>query len=124
VLDTEEPFVAKRPVGARIACVLDDRSERPGMQLEIHPSRAVRAGEIRELALTCDPSVGPGLLVDRVAYVGFAEIVRGGVIHAGDEVTLREHHLGELVGLDHTHFPNHMNILARGTAYRPGAAWA
>jgi hypothetical protein len=116
----EEPFVAKRTVEARVVCVLDARSERRGMQLEIHPSRAVRAGEIHELALTCDPLAGPGILVDQVAYVGFVEIVRGGVILAGDEVALGEHHLGEVVGFDHTHLPNHMNILARGHSLQTG----
>ena len=120
VLDTDDPYVAKRPVEARVVCVLDARSERRGMQLEIHPSRAVRAGEIHELALTGDPAAGPGALVDQVAYVGFLEVVRGGVILVGDEVTLGQHELGEVVGFDHTHFPNHMNILVRVSNLQTG----
>jgi hypothetical protein len=120
VLDTDDPYVAKRPLEARVVCVLDARSERRGMQLEIHPSRAVRAGEIHELALTGDSAAGPGALVDQVVYVGFLEVVRGGVILVGDEVTLGQHELGEVVGFDHTHFPNHMNILVRGANLQTG----
>ncbi len=122
VLDTDDPYVRKRPVQAQVVCVLDARSERRGMQLEIHPSRAVRAGEIHELALTGDPAASPGALVDQMAYIGFVEIVRGGVILVGDEVTLGEHHLGKVVGFDHTHFPNHMNILVRGHNLQTGRA--
>lgn len=120
VLDTNDPYVAKRPVEAQVVCVLDAHSERRGMQLEIHPSRAVRAGEIHELALTGDPLAGPGALVDQVYYIGFVEVVRGGVILVGDQVTLGDHDLGEVVGFDHTHFPNHMNILVRGHSLQTG----
>ncbi len=111
VLDTENPYVSKRTVEGRIVCVLDARSERRGMQLEPHPSRAMPAGEIHELALTDDPAAGPGARVERVAYVGFVEMVRGGVILVDDEVTLAGRSLGRVAGFDCTHFPNHMNIL-------------
>jgi len=90
------------------------------MQLEVHPSRAVPAGEIHELALTDDPAAEPGARVDRVAYVGFVEIVRGGVILVGDRVTLGQRELGQVVGFDYTHFPNHMNILIRGPRLQTG----
>ncbi len=120
VLDTDDPYVSKRPVEGRVVCVLDARSERRGMQLEPHPSRAIPAGEIHELALTDDPAAGPGARVERVAYVGFVEIVQGGVILVGDRVTLGRHELGRVVGFDCTHFPNHMNILIRGAQWQTG----
>jgi len=120
VLDTDNPYFAKRPVEGRIVCVLDARSERRGMQLEPHPSRAVPAGEIHELALTDDPAAGPGARVERVAYVGFVEVVRGGVILVGDRVALGRRELGQVVGFDCTHFPNHMNILVRGPQWLTG----
>jgi hypothetical protein len=111
VLDTDDPYRAKRPVEGRLVCVLDARSERRGMQLTAHPSRAVPAGEIHEVALTDEASAAPGARVDRVAYLGFAEIVRGGVILVGDRVTVGEQEVGRVVGFDETHFPNHLNIL-------------
>ncbi len=120
VLNTDNPYVDKRAVQGRIVCVLDACSERRGMQLERHPSRAVPAGEIHELAVTDDPAAGPGARVERVAYVGFVEIDRGGVILVGDRVTLGPRQLGRVVGFDCTHFPNHMNILVRGPHWQTG----
>jgi hypothetical protein len=120
VLDTDNPYVSKRPVEGRIVCVLHARSERRGMQLEPHPSRAVPAGEIHELALTDDPAAVPGTRVERVAYVGFVEMVKGGVILAGDRVTLDGRELGRVAGFDCTHFPNHMNILVLGPQWQTG----
>lgn len=120
VLDSDFPYVATRPVRGRVVCVLDARSERRGMQLEIHPSRAIRAGEIHELVLTDLAAAAPGVRVDRVAYVGFVEVESGGVIVVGARVTLGERELGQVVGFDCTHFPNHMNILIRGTEWQTG----
>ena len=120
VLNTDNPYVDKRAVEGRIVCVLDARSERRGMQVEVHPSRAVPAGEIHELAVTDDPEAGPGARVERVAYVGFVEIVHGGVILVGDQVTLGSLRLGQVVGFDSTHFPNHLNILVRGLRWQTG----
>jgi hypothetical protein len=90
------------------------------MQLEPHPSRAVTAGEIHELAVTDDPAARPEARVDRVAYVGFVEVVRGGVILVGDQVSLGQREMGEVVGFDCTHFPNHMNILVRSPRWQTG----
>lgn len=120
VLNTDDPYVDKRPVQARVVCVLDASSECRGMEVEIHPSRAVPAGEIHELALTDEPEARPGVRVERVAYVGFVEIERGGVILVGDEVTLGGRSLGQVAGFDATHFPNHLNILVRGPERRTG----
>lgn len=120
VLETDNPYVSKRPVEGRLVCVLDASSQRRGMQLEPHPSRAVPAGEIHELALTDDLAAGVGVRVERVAYVGFVEMVRGGIILVGDKVTLGGRELGRVVGFDCTHFPNHMNILVRGPYFQTG----
>jgi hypothetical protein len=119
-LDTESPYVSKRPVEGQVVCVLDAWSERRGMKLEPHSSRAVTAGEIHELAVTDDPAARPEARVDRVAYVGFVEIVRGGVILVGDRVTLGQRELGKVVGFNCTHFPNHMNILVRSVQWQTG----
>jgi hypothetical protein len=120
VLDTDNPYVSKRAVEARVVCVLDARSERRGMQLEPHPSRAVPRGQIHELALTDDPAARPGARVERVAYAAFVEVVQGGIILVGDCVTLGGRDLGRVAGFDCTHFPNHLNILVFGPQQRTG----
>jgi hypothetical protein len=90
------------------------------MELLIHPSRALCQGEIHELALTDDPQAGPQHTVDRVAYLAFFSVERGGIVLVGDKVKIGERQIGEVAGFDNTHFPNHMNILIRAEARKTG----
>ncbi|MCJ7620950.1 MAG: hypothetical protein MUP64_12105 [Anaerolineae bacterium] len=105
------PYVAKSDVVGRFVCILDARSEERGMELTVHPSRAVCQGEIHELAITDDPQAAPNYSLNRVAYLAFFSVEQGGIVLVGDRVLVGEVQLGEVVGFDVTHFPNHMNLL-------------
>jgi uncharacterized protein YuzE len=107
------PYVDKSDVAGRVVCILDARSENRGMELSIHPSRAISEGEIHELVATDDPQARPGKVVDRVAYIGFFEVEEGGIILVNDRVTVEGQEVGQVVGFDFTHAPNHLNILIR-----------
>jgi hypothetical protein len=107
------PYADKRDVVGRVVCILDARSENRGMELSIHPSRAVPKGEIHELVVSDDPQAKPGQLVDRVAYIGFFEVEGGGIILVNDRVTVEGQEVGQVGGFDFTHAPNHLNILIR-----------
>ncbi len=107
------PYADKSDVVGCMVCILDARSENRGMELGIHPSRAVPKGEIHELVATDDPQVRPGKVVDRVAYIGFFEVEEGGIILVNDQVTVDGQEVGQVVGFDFTHAPNHLNILIR-----------
>jgi uncharacterized protein YuzE len=52
-------------------------------------------------------------MVDRVAYIGFFEVEEGGIILVNDQVTVDGQEVGQVVGFDFTHAPNHLNILIR-----------
>jgi hypothetical protein len=106
------PYAAKSDVLGRVVCVLDARSEERGMELTIHPSRALCRHEIHELAITDELAAAPGRTVNRVAYLAFLAIEQGGVVLQGDEVLVGEQCLGKVVGFDLTHFPNHLNVVA------------
>ena len=101
----------KRSVPATLVKVLVHRRDDRGMRLEEFASRCVRAGEVHEL-VTTDHGVGDSR-IDRVGFLGFAEIERGGVIDRGDEVRIGEVVVGTVLGFDACHFPNHYNILIR-----------
>jgi uncharacterized protein YuzE len=107
------PYVDKQDVVGRVVCILDARSENRGMELSIHPSRAVLEGEIHELMATDDLQAKPGKVVDKVAYIGFFEVEEGGIILVNDRVTVEGQEVGQVVGFDFTHAPNHLNILLR-----------
>ncbi|MFC7342941.1 DUF6917 domain-containing protein [Saccharopolyspora griseoalba] len=111
----------KRPLTARLVKVLvHHRSER-GMALEPHASRCVRRGEVHELVSTDQCATQPGARVDRVAFLGFAEFERGGVIDRGDVLRIGDRRIGEVLGFDACHFPNHYNVLVRAEIPLSGA---
>jgi len=119
ILD-QYPYAAKSDVVGHIVCILDARSENRGMELSIHPSRAVPKGEIHELVATDDPQARPGRVVDKVAYISFFEVEEGGIILVDDRVTVEGQEVGQVVGFDFTHAPNHLNILIRTATPRTG----
>jgi hypothetical protein len=114
------PYAAKTDVTGKLVCILDARSQERGMELIIHPSRAVCQGEIHELAVTDDPQAGPERIVDRVAYLAFFSVEEGGIVLVGDNAELEGQKIGQVVGFDLTHFPNHINILIRSEERKTG----
>ncbi|MFZ5687810.1 MAG: DUF6917 domain-containing protein [Bacillota bacterium] len=115
----ENPYKAKMDVIGRLVVVLDGRLEGRGLQLIRPISRALCRHEIHELIITNERK-GPGQQVNRIAYLGFMEILQGGVLVAGDRLYVDGRLVGEVVGFDETHMPNHWNIVLSGTELRSG----
>lgn len=101
----------KRVVRATLVKVLLHHRDDRGMAIEPHASRCVRAGEVHELVTTDHRETAAGARIDRVGFLGFAEIGCGGVIDRGDEFRLGGRLIGTVLGFDACHFPNHYNIL-------------
>ncbi|RSN08414.1 hypothetical protein DMB42_20500 [Nonomuraea sp. WAC 01424] len=101
----------KTAVTGTLLKVLVHRREDRGMRLEPHASRCVRAGEVHELVATDHTEIDAGARIDRVAFLGFAEIVAAGVLDRGDEVWIGGRRVGVLLGFDGCHLPNHYNVL-------------
>jgi hypothetical protein len=114
------PYAGKTDVVGRVVCILDARSEKRGMKLLIHPSRALCHGEIHEIAITDDSEAAPDSAVDKVAYLAFFTVEQGGIVLVGDRVIAEDAELGEVVGFDDTHFPNHLNILLGASERKTG----
>ena len=49
--------------------------------------------------------------IDRVGFVGFVELERGGVVERGDVAVADGVEFGRVLGFDDCHFPNHLNVL-------------
>ncbi len=45
--------------------------------------------------------------------IGFFEIIKSGLIVAGDDVWIEDRLLGKLAGFDVTHMPNHINVVVK-----------
>jgi hypothetical protein len=114
-------YTAKRAVTGTIVAVLDAKMENRGLYLIAQASRALRRGDIVELVTTDEANAAPATTVNRVAYIGFAEIESGGMVLIGDGLTIGRQHIGEVCGFDETHVPNHMNIVIRTAERRTGA---
>lgn len=101
----------KAVVAAELVKLLFHRRENRGMTLIPERSRCVRAGEVHELVVTDHRGLGPRDRVDRVGFLGFAEVRNAGVLDAGDEVSIEGRRVGVVAGFDECHFPNHYNII-------------
>jgi len=100
----------KDPVDARVVGVLGNTTERRGMKLISMPSRVIRAGDVHELISTTERAE-PGEAVDDVGYLAWVAFDAPGVLVVGDSVYAVGDLLGEVLGFDETHAPNHMNIV-------------
>lgn len=101
----------KRVVRAALVKVLTHHRADRGMRLEEHAARCVRAGEVHELVSTDQWDPRPGARIDRVGFLGFAELLCGGVVDRGDMVRIGDTPVGTVLGFDACHLPNHYNIL-------------
>jgi len=110
----------KALVRGRVVAVMDAKLSHRGLQLIISPTRALLSGEIHELIVTDEEDTGPGKVVNRIAYIGFFELEKGGVVAKGDKVTSKRKTIGEIVGFDETHAPNHLNIIVKSSKRKSG----
>jgi hypothetical protein len=111
ILDTKAPYFAKRPVPAEVVAVLHAHAASRRLELTVHPSRAVSAGEVHEILGTDERDKGLNSIVDRVGYVACIAIKQSGMILVRDAVFLKGQVVGTVIGFDETHLPNHMNIV-------------
>lgn len=102
---------AKRPLHGALVKVLTHRRDDRGMTLTEFASRCVLRGEVHELVTTDHTETAPGSRIDRVGFLGFVELARGGVIDRGDVLWADGVPVGTVLGFDGCHTPNHWNIL-------------
>jgi len=107
------PFYLKRSPKGRLVAVLDLKVMDRGLKLILPRSRAVKASEIHEIIVTQEDA-SPGQTVNNAVYVGFWEVLQGGILEVGDELWIDGKRVGVLLGFDETHFPNHINMVFRG----------
>jgi hypothetical protein len=101
----------RSPVEGKVVAILHVSFKDRGLKLIDTKSRAVLKHEIHEIMITDEKKAAPGGGADRVAAVAFFEITRGGLIVTGDAVTAAGHKIGDLVGYDENHMPNHLGVI-------------
>jgi hypothetical protein len=101
----------KRTVRGVIVKLLTHTREDRGMRLMDVETRALLRTEIHELVTTDQDCAAAGEAIDRVGFLGFAEIAAGGIVERGDRVLVDDRPIGTVLGFDDCHFPNHLNVL-------------
>ena len=108
---TSSLYGDRSPVEGRVVAILHVNFKDRGLKLIDTKSRAVLTHEIHEIMITDEKKAAPGGGADRVAAVAFFEITKGGLIVTGDKVTAAGTKIGNLVGYDENHMPNHLGII-------------
>jgi hypothetical protein len=116
----ERPLCVKGDVAGEVVVVFGNKREDRGLHLISTYTRVVLVHEIHEFIITDEKDVRPGCRVDRVAYLCYAEIKKGGAIMFGDRMVVENRRMGEVVGFEETHMPNHMNIIIHSTEFKSG----
>lgn len=107
----ENPFGLKRNIECSVVAVLKVKLDKRSLQLIPQISRVLKKNDIHELIYTDEIESKPGKVVNRIAYIAFMEILKGGVMVVGDAVYWNNSLLGTIAGFDDTHIPNHQNII-------------
>jgi len=107
----ENPYYAKSDIQGNLVVVLKGAYEDRGLELIKPISRCVKKYEIHELILSDEKDIKAGSKVNKIAYLGFVEILNGGVITIGDGLFCKGERIGFIAGFDETHMPNHLNIV-------------
>ena len=107
----KHPYCKKREISGKLIAILDAFLEKRSINLIESISRVIKKQDIHELITTDELDVKPGRTVNRIAYIGFFEVMEGGVLLVGDSVFIKNELIGKVVGFDNTHIPNHQNII-------------
>ncbi len=102
----------KKPVVFSVSAVMGHRRNDRNLVLSKWKSRCVKAGEIHEILSAADFSGDSSQVLNNFAYLGFFEVLTGGVLEVGDNIAGKSVS-GEIIGFDEAHMPNHLNILLR-----------
>ncbi len=102
-------YAANRSVTGTVVTVLNSSHEARGLKLIPTYSRALQKNSIHELIATDEKDRKPGDTANRISYLAFFEVSRGGCILVGETLFVDGKPVGEIVGFDETHEPNHIN---------------
>lgn len=117
-----DPIYPRRETTGIVVAVLRTSRVDRRLKLIVERTRCIRRSDIHEFIVSDEVDARPGDTVNRIGYLAFVEFETGGVIAAGDPVSIDGREIGRLAGFDETHAPNHMNIVIRSDDRTAGLA--
>lgn len=105
----------KEELQAVVSAVMGHKRNDRKMVLAEWKTRCIKEGEIHEFLSSTDFGGDKTKTLNNFVYLGFFRFTKGGVIEIGDRlITGKNTVLGEIIGFDDTHLPNHINIVLSG----------
>ncbi len=109
-INAQNIYYKKRKIKGKIVAILHLSLKDRGLSLIVPQSRALKRGEIHEIIFTGEKK-SPGEVVQDVSYIGFFEVLEGGIAIVGDTIRINDKDMAVLIGFNETHMPNHQNIV-------------
>lgn len=103
-------YYKKVKVSGKINSIMNACLDNRGLKLIEESTRAFKKYDLIEIIVTKE-SKFPGERVNSIAYIGFIEVENGGVIRIGDKFIVNKKSIGQVLGFDATHMPNHYNLV-------------
>lgn len=117
---SERPDMPHRAIEGAMMAVSARSHEARGLSLIPQRTRCLRRYDVHELIVTNENRQDAKATIDRVAYLGFFEVTSGGLLIQGDELLIADGLVGQVLGFDETHMPNHLNIVISAPQRRSG----
>jgi hypothetical protein len=106
-------YFSKTEIKGKFVVVLDGKLENRALNVIPQMSRAFPQNSIIELIGTDEENIQQGSIVNKIAYIGFVELLNGGVLLVGDRILWNDKEIGVIAGFDDTHMPNHQNVIVK-----------
>jgi hypothetical protein len=115
-------YASKLPIHLTLVAVMPDTRKDRNLRLSEFVTRCIATDEIHEFLVANEWDGARDAIFNDVSYIGFMRFDQGGVIAVGEKVMTEDGHVvGEVIGFDMTHAPNHMNIVLASSSNQTGA---
>lgn len=110
-------YASKLPIHLTLVAVMPDTRKDRNLKLSEFVTRCFAKDEIHEFLVANEWDGARDAIFNDVSYIGFMRFDQGGekVITEDGQV------VGEVIGFDMTHAPNHMNIVLASSSNQTGA---
>jgi len=114
-------YSSKTDIRLTILAVLSSKTTDRGLKLSEFTSRCMMKGEVHEFLVANEWTSDRNMLFNDISYLGFFEFTTAGVLEVGDRLLDEDNNLiGEIIGFDFTHMPNHMNVILSSASNQSG----
>ena len=115
-------YASKLPIRLTLVAVMPDTREDRNLRLSEFVTRCIATNEIHEFLVANKWDGDRDAIFNDVSYIGFMRFEQGGVVAVGEKIMTEDGQvLGEVIGFDLTHAPNHMNIVLASSSTQTGA---